>query len=180
MSVSSSKSLKRTNKLKTERNESRGFGLMCLDGSCMVETEFAAIAGPILIAFFNAAILGDQCSPDISKLIRGGVDSESSIIEEGAKVVTKFREGHEIKSLFSDILIVVVGSKVPEFDKDHDSNRTAKGTNLLVFSLAGVCVVVVLIVSCIVISSISASGNSHILQDCNLPLLLSLWSFPQD
>jgi hypothetical protein len=73
---------------------------MCLDGSCMVETEFAAIAGPILIAFFNAAILGDQRIPDIFKLIRGGANSESSIIEEGAKVVTKFREGRGIESLF--------------------------------------------------------------------------------
>jgi hypothetical protein len=73
-------------KLKTERNESHGFGLMCLDGSCTVETEYAAIARQSLCAFFNAAILGDQRSPDVSKLIREGANSESSIIEEGAKV----------------------------------------------------------------------------------------------
>jgi hypothetical protein len=70
---------------------------MCLDGSCMVETEYVSIAGQSLFAFFNAAIIGDQCSPDVSKLIIGGADSESSIIEEGAKVVTKFREGHGIE-----------------------------------------------------------------------------------
>ncbi len=79
---------KEPTKLKTERNESHGFGLMCLDGSCMGETEYAAIAGQSLFAFFNAAILGDQRSKVVSKLIRGGADSESSIIEEGAKVVT--------------------------------------------------------------------------------------------
>jgi hypothetical protein len=135
---------------------------MCLDGSCMVETEYAAIAGQSLITFLNAAILGDRCSSDISKLIRGGANSESSIIEEGAKVVTKFREGHWIDSLFSDIPIVVVDSKVPEFDKGCNSNGTSKGTKLLAFYLAVVCVVVVLILSCIVISPISASGNSHI------------------
>ncbi len=89
---------KEPTKLKTERNESCGIGLMCFGGSSMVDTEYAAIAGPSLFAFFNAAILGDQCSPDVSKLIRGGADSESSIIEEGAKVVTKFREGHGIES----------------------------------------------------------------------------------
>ncbi len=115
------KDQKEPTKLKTERNESHDFGLMCLDDSCMVETEYTPISRASLFAFFNAAILGDQRSPDISKLIRGGADSELSIIEEGAKVVTKFREGCGIESLFSDIPIVVVDSKVPEFDKDCNS-----------------------------------------------------------
>jgi hypothetical protein len=84
------------------------------------------------------------------------------IIEDGAKVVTKFREGHGIESLFSDIPVVVVDSNMPEFDKGRNSNGTAKGTKLLAFSLAVVHVIVVLIVSCIVISSISTSGKSHI------------------
>ncbi len=43
-------------KLKTERNESRGFGLICLD--CLVEMEYATISGPPLFAFVIAAILG--------------------------------------------------------------------------------------------------------------------------
>ncbi len=67
-----------------------------------------------------------------------------------------------MKLLFSDIPVVVVDSKVPEFDKEHNSNGTAKGTKLLAFVLAVVCVVVVLIVSCIVISPIFKSGKSHI------------------
>ncbi len=153
---------------------------MCLDGSCMVKTEYAAKAGQSLFAFFYAAILGDPRSPDVSKLIRGGDDSESSIIEEGAKVVTKFREVRGIESLFSDIPVVVVDLKVPEFDKGRNSNGSAEGTKLLAFFLAVVCVVVVLIVSCIVISPIPLLGKATFLQDCNLPLLLSLLSFPQD
>ncbi len=76
--------------------------------------------------------------------------------------MTKFREGHGIESLFSDIPVVVVDSKVPEFDKGRNSNGTTKRTKLLVFFLAVVHVVVVLIVSCIVLSPISASGKSHI------------------
>jgi hypothetical protein len=86
---------------------------MCLDGICMVETEYAAIAGQSLFAFFNAAILGDPRSPDDCKLIRGGAKSESSIIEEGTKVVIEFREGGGIESLFSNIPMVVVDLKVP-------------------------------------------------------------------
>jgi hypothetical protein len=135
---------------------------MCLGGSCKEETEYAAIAGLSLFAFFNTAILGDQHSPDVSKLIRGGTNSELSISEEVAKGMTECREGHRIVSLFSDIPVVVVDLKVPEFDKGRDSNGTAKGIKLLAISLAGVRVVVVLIVSCIVMSPISASGNSPI------------------
>ncbi len=59
--------------LKTERNKSRGFGLICLH--CLVETVYATMSGPVLFAFVNAAaILGEQCSPDISKLMRGGAE----------------------------------------------------------------------------------------------------------
>ncbi len=92
---------KEQTKLKTERNESRGFGLIpveCLDGSCLVETEYAAIAGPSLVAFLRAAILADQCSSNISKLIRPGANNESSTKEEGAEVATDFREGCGINS----------------------------------------------------------------------------------
>jgi hypothetical protein len=53
---------KEPTKLKMERKESRGFGLIlveCLDGSCLVKTEHAAIVGPSLVALFGAEILAD-------------------------------------------------------------------------------------------------------------------------
>ncbi len=85
-----------------------------------------------------------------------------SVNKEGAKVVTGLREGHGIESLLFDIPGVVDDSKVPEFNNGCVSNGTIERTKVLVFSLAGVLVVVVLSVSCIVMSPTYASGNSHI------------------
>ena len=148
--------------LKTERNKSRGFGLMCLH--CLVETVYATMSGPVLFAFVNAAaILGEQRSPDISKLMRGKGDNILSVNKEGAKIVTGLREGRGIESLLlSDIPVMVDDSKGPEFNNGRDSNGTVKRTKVLLFCLAGVPVVVVVSVSCIVMSPTSASGNSHI------------------
>jgi hypothetical protein len=64
---------KESTKLKMEKKETCDFGFIlieCLDGSCLVKTEYAEIVGPSLVALFCAAILADQHSPDISKIIR--------------------------------------------------------------------------------------------------------------
>ncbi len=86
-----------------------------------------------------------------------------SVNKEGSKVVTRLRKGRGIESLLlSDIPIMVDVLKVPEFNNGRDSNGTIKRTKVLLFCLAGVPVVVVVSVSCIVMSLTSASGNSHI------------------
>ncbi len=85
-----------------------------------------------------------------------------SVNKEGAKVMIRLREGRGIESLLFDIPIVIDDSKKPEFNNGRNSNGTIERSEVLVFSLAGVLVVVVLSVSCIVMSLTSASGNSHI------------------
>jgi hypothetical protein len=94
--------------------------------------------------------------------MRGGANSVSSVNKEGPKVMTGLREGRGMESLLFDIPVVVNDLKVPEFNNGYNSNETIERTEVLVFSLAGVLVVVVLSISCIVMSPTSASRNSHI------------------